>query len=187
MTRQLATPAPISRYPISAFDDLPDDIRARILKVQEKSGFVPNVFLALAYQPDEFRPFFAYHDALMDKDGGLLESRARDDRRRHQRREPVPLLRRGARRDPAHPREEPAASPTRWPSTTASADITPRQRAMLDFAMKVGDCVARCRRLPTSPRCKRPASRRTRHWDIARHRGLLRAVEPARELRRHPA
>ena len=55
----------------AAIDSLPEDIRARILAVQEKSGFVPNVFLALAHRPAEFRAFFAYHDALMDKEGGL--------------------------------------------------------------------------------------------------------------------
>lgn len=62
------TPA---RYPFPPLDSLPDDIRQRILAVQEKSGFVPNVFLLLARRPDEFRAFFAYHDALMEKDGGL--------------------------------------------------------------------------------------------------------------------
>ena len=56
---------PISRYPVPAIDGLPDDLRRRILEVQEKSGFVPNVFLAFAHRPDEFRAFFAYHDALM--------------------------------------------------------------------------------------------------------------------------
>ena len=60
-----------ARYPFPPLDSLPDDIRQRILAVQEKSGFVPNVFLLLARRPDEFRAFFAYHDALMEKDGGL--------------------------------------------------------------------------------------------------------------------
>ena len=59
---------PISRYPVPALAGLPDDIRARILEVQEKAGFVPNVFVTLAHRPDEFRAFFAYHDALMLKD-----------------------------------------------------------------------------------------------------------------------
>lgn len=63
--------APISRYPIPDLNTLPDDIRDRILAVQEKAGFIPNVFLALAHRPDEFRAFFAYHDALMEKEGGL--------------------------------------------------------------------------------------------------------------------
>ena len=63
----------ISRFPVPELKDLPDDIRDRILSVQEKSGFVPNVFLALAHRPDEFRAFFAYHDALMEKEEGLSE------------------------------------------------------------------------------------------------------------------
>ena len=66
--------APISRYPVPELKDIPEDIRSRILAVQEKSGFVPNVFLALAHRPDEFRAFFAYHDALMEKEGGLTKA-----------------------------------------------------------------------------------------------------------------
>ena len=62
---------PISRFPVPELNNLPEDIREKILTVQEKSGFVPNVFLALANRPDEFRAFFAYHDALMEKEGGL--------------------------------------------------------------------------------------------------------------------
>ncbi len=62
---------PISRFSVPDFNQLPEDIRQRILAVQEKSGFIPNVFLALAHRPDEFRAFFAYHDALMEKKGGL--------------------------------------------------------------------------------------------------------------------
>ena len=69
----MAQPA-ATRFPTPAIDDLPDDIRTRLLAVQEKSGFVPNVFLALAHRPDEFRAFFAYHDALMDKEGGLTKA-----------------------------------------------------------------------------------------------------------------
>ncbi len=65
---------PISRFPVPELVDLPDDIRAMILDVQEKSGFVPNVFLALANRPDEFRAFFATHDALMDKSEGLSKA-----------------------------------------------------------------------------------------------------------------
>src|SRR5580658_7680107 len=65
---------PISRYPTPKLADLPQDIRERIEAVQEKSGFVPNVFIALARRPDEFRAFFACHDALMDKPGGLSKA-----------------------------------------------------------------------------------------------------------------
>lgn len=67
------TPA-ISRFPVPELDALPEDLRARILAVQEKSGFIPNVFLTLAHRPDEFRAFFAYHDALMDKPGNLSKA-----------------------------------------------------------------------------------------------------------------
>src|SRR5438045_9404103 len=62
------------RFPTPSIDKLPDDIRSRLLAVQEKSGFIPNVFLTLAYRPDEFRAYFAYHDALMEKDGGLTKA-----------------------------------------------------------------------------------------------------------------
>lgn len=65
---------PISRFAVPELKDLPDDVRARIVAVQDKSGFVPNVFLTLAHRPDEFRAFFAYHDALMEKDGGLSKA-----------------------------------------------------------------------------------------------------------------
>ncbi|MDE2254542.1 MAG: alkylhydroperoxidase, partial [Betaproteobacteria bacterium] len=64
-------PELISRFPVPELAALPEDVRNRILAVQERSGFVPNVFLALARRPDEFRAFFAYHDALMLKPSGL--------------------------------------------------------------------------------------------------------------------
>ena len=64
-------PAPISRFPVPDLAALLDDIRQRIEAVQEKAGFVPNVFLTLAWRPDEFRAFMAYHDALMEREGGL--------------------------------------------------------------------------------------------------------------------
>ncbi|MDJ0771565.1 MAG: peroxidase-related enzyme [Ilumatobacter sp.] len=65
---------PISRFDVPVLEDLPDDIRQRILDVQAKSGFVPNVFLAFARRPDEFRAFFAFHDALMEKSEGLSKA-----------------------------------------------------------------------------------------------------------------
>lgn len=65
---------PISRFPVRELTDLPEDMRERILQVQEKSGFVPNVFLALAHRPEEWRAFVAYHDALMEKEGGLSKA-----------------------------------------------------------------------------------------------------------------
>lgn len=65
---------PISRYPVPTLDELPDDLKERILAVQEKAGFVPNVFLTLAHRPAECRAFFDYHDALMLREGGLSKS-----------------------------------------------------------------------------------------------------------------
>jgi uncharacterized peroxidase-related enzyme len=66
--------ASISRYPVPKLEDVPEDIRARILEVQEKAGFIPNVFLTLAHRPEEFRAFFAYHDALMLRESGLTKA-----------------------------------------------------------------------------------------------------------------
>jgi len=65
---------PISRFKVPELDELPEDIRQRILAVQEKAGFIPNIFLALAHRPDEFRAFFSYHDALMEKSEGLTKA-----------------------------------------------------------------------------------------------------------------
>ncbi len=65
---------PISRFAVPDIDELPDDIRTMITEVQEKSGFIPNVFLALAHRPDEFRAFFDHHNALMDSDLGLSKA-----------------------------------------------------------------------------------------------------------------
>jgi uncharacterized peroxidase-related enzyme len=67
----MSHPPPISRFPVPRLDELPDDVRERIEAVAERTGFVPNVFLALAHRPDEWRAFFAYHDALMEREGGL--------------------------------------------------------------------------------------------------------------------
>ncbi len=68
------TTQPISRFPVPDINELPEDIKIKILAVQEKAGFIPNVFLVLAHRPDEFRAFFAYHDALMEKDSGLSKA-----------------------------------------------------------------------------------------------------------------
>ena len=127
---------PISRYPIPALADLPEDIRARILEVQEKAGFVPNVFLALAHRPDEFRAFFAYHDALMLKDGGLTKGE----------REMIVVATSGYNQClycvVAHGAilriyEKKPLVADQVAVNYLKADIPPRQRAMLDFAMKV--------------------------------------------------
>lgn len=130
------TTPPISRFPVPALADMAEDIRARILKVQEKSGFIPNVFLALAQRPDEFRAFFAYHDALMDKPGGLSKAD----------REMIVVVTSAANQCQycvvAHGailriRAKNPLIADQVAINYLKADITPRQRAMLDFAMQV--------------------------------------------------
>ncbi|CAG9173991.1 peroxidase-related enzyme [Cupriavidus respiraculi] len=127
---------PISRYPVPALADLPDDIRQRMLEVQEKAGFVPNVFLTLAHRPDEFRAFFAYHDALMLKEGGLTKGE----------REMIVVATSGANQClycvVAHGAilrvyEKQPLLADQVAVNYRKADLSPRQRAMLDFAMKV--------------------------------------------------
>ena len=83
-----AAARPISRFPVPALENLPDDMREKILAVQEKAGFVPNVFLAYAHRPAEFRAFFAYHDALLLRESGL--SKYRGELRRGQGEDRVP-------------------------------------------------------------------------------------------------
>jgi len=126
----------VSRYPVPELADLPEDVRGTILAVQEKSGFVPNVFLALAHRPDEFRAFFAYHNALMEKDGGLSQAE----------REMIIVATSGYNQCVycvvAHGailriREKNPVIADQVATNYRKADITPRQRAMLDFAMKV--------------------------------------------------
>ena len=130
------SPLPISRYPVPELKDLPEDIRSRIVAVQEKSGFVPNVFLVLAHRPDEFRAFFAYHDALMEKESGLSKAE----------REMIVVATSNAngcqycvvahgailRVRAKNPRVADQVA-----VNYRKAEITPRQKAMLDFAMKV--------------------------------------------------
>ena len=127
---------PISRFPVPALESLPDDVRARIVEVQEKSGFVPNVFLALAHRPDEFRAFFAYHDALMLKPSGLTKGD----------KEMIVVATSGANDClycvVAHGAllriyEKNPLLADQVAVNYRKADITPRQKAMLDFAMKV--------------------------------------------------
>jgi uncharacterized peroxidase-related enzyme len=125
------------RYPAPELKDLPDDIKARVLEVQEKSGFVPNVFLALARRPDEWRAFFAYHDALMlKKDGSLTKGD----------REMIVTTTSAANQClycvVAHGAilriyEKKPMVADQVAVNYRKADISPRQRAMLDFAMKV--------------------------------------------------
>ena len=127
---------PISRYPVPTLPELPEDIRARILAVQEKAGFVPNVFLALAHRPEEFRAFFAYHDALMEKSGNLTKAE----------REMIVVATSNANQCQycvvAHGailriRAKNPLIADQVAVNYRKADITPRQKAMLDFAMKV--------------------------------------------------
>ncbi|UZE46885.1 peroxidase-related enzyme [Rhodopseudomonas sp. P2A-2r] len=126
----------ISRFPVPEISSLPDDIRTRILAVQEKSGFVPNVFLTLAHRPEEFRAFFAYHDALMDKPGPITKAE----------REMIVVATSNANQCQycviAHGailriRAKNPLIADQIAVNYRKADITPRQRAMLDFAMKV--------------------------------------------------
>ena len=127
---------PISRYPVPKLDDVPEDIRARILEVQDKAGFIPNVFLTLAHRPDEFRAFFAYHDALMLRDSGLTKAE----------REMIVVATSGANDClycvVAHGAilRVYAKNPLVADQVAVNyrkADITPRQTAMLRFALKV--------------------------------------------------
>jgi uncharacterized peroxidase-related enzyme len=124
------------RFPTPSIESVPEDIRSRLLALQEKSGFVPNVFLTLAYRPDEFRAFFAYHDALMERDSGLTKAE----------REMIVVATSSANQCHycviAHGailriRAKNPQIADQIAINYRKADITARQRAMLDFAMKV--------------------------------------------------
>ena len=127
---------PISRFPVPSLAQMPEDIRTRIEAVQEKSGFIPNVFLVLAHRPDEFRAFFAYHDALMDKPGNLTKAE----------REMIVVATSNLNQCQycviAHGailriRAKNPLIADQIAINYRKADITPRQTAMLDFAVKV--------------------------------------------------
>jgi uncharacterized peroxidase-related enzyme len=130
-------PRPISRFPVPELAAVPEDIRARIIEVQAKAGFIPNVFLALAHRPDECRAFFAYHDALMLRETPMLGKAERE----------MIVVATSAKNDclycvVAHgailriysknPRlaDQVAVNPKK-------AEVTPAQAAMLAFAIKV--------------------------------------------------
>ena len=126
----------ISRFPVPELADMPEDIRDRILAVQEKAGFVPNVFLVLAHRPEEFRAFFAYHDALMEKPGNLSIAE----------REMIVVATSNLNQCQycvvAHGailriRAKNPLIADQVAVNYRKADITPRQKAMLDFAVKV--------------------------------------------------
>jgi len=127
---------PISRFPVPALADMPADIRERLLAVQEKSGFIPNVFLVLAHRPDEFRAFLAYHDALMEKPGNVTKAE----------REMIVVATSNVNQCQycviAHGailrvRAKNPLVADQVAVNYRKADITPRQKAMIDFAMKV--------------------------------------------------
>jgi uncharacterized peroxidase-related enzyme len=127
---------PISKYPVPELEELPQDVRARMLEVQEKAGFIPNVFLTLAHRPEEFRAFFAYHDALMLRQSGLSKAE----------KEMIVVATSGVNQCPycvvahgailriyaknPHIADQVAVNHRK-------ADISPRQKAMLDFAVKL--------------------------------------------------
>jgi uncharacterized peroxidase-related enzyme len=130
-------PHPISRYPVPELKDLPEDIRERMLQVQEKAGFIPNVFLALAHRPDEFRAFVAYHDALLLREASGLSKGEK---------EMIIVATSGVNRClycvVAHGAilrvyEKNPLIADQVATNHRKADITPRQKAMLDFALKV--------------------------------------------------
>jgi len=127
---------PISRFKVPELNELPEDIRQRILAVQEKAGFIPNIFLALAHRPDEFRAFFSYHDALMEKSEGLSKAE----------REMIVVATSGINQCiycvVAHGailriREKNPLIADQVATNYRKADITAKQKLMLDFAVKV--------------------------------------------------
>ena len=147
---------PISRFPIPKLEDMPEDIRSMLLAVQQKAGFIPNVFLALAHRPAEFRAFFAYHDALMEKEGGLTKAE----------REMIVVATSGANDCQycvvAHGailriRAKNPLIADQVAVNYRKADITPRQSAMLEFAMKVALDSASDRGTRIFARCARMA------------------------------
>jgi uncharacterized peroxidase-related enzyme len=127
---------PVCRYPVPELKDLPEDVRQRMLEVQEKAGFVPNVFIALSRRPDEFRAFLAYHDALLLRESGLSKGE----------KEMIIVATSGANRClycvVAHGAilrvyEKAPMLADQIATNYLKADITPRQKAMLAFALKV--------------------------------------------------
>jgi 4-carboxymuconolactone decarboxylase len=130
------TQFPISRFPVPTLEETPDDIRERLLAVQERAGFIPNVFLVLAHRPEEFRAFMTYHDALMEKPGALTKAE----------REMIVVATSNANQCQycvvAHGailriRAKNPLIADQVAINYRKANITPRQKAMLNFAMKV--------------------------------------------------
>ena len=126
----------VSLFPLPDINTLPDDLKNKILEVQDKSGFIPNVFLSLAHRPEEFRAFFSYHDALMNKESGISKGE----------REMIVVATSALNEClycvVAHGailriREKNSLIADQLATNYKKADITDRQRAMLDFAVKV--------------------------------------------------
>ena len=126
----------VSLFPLPDINTLPDDLKNKILDIQDKSGFIPNVFLALAHRPEEFRAFFSYHDALMNKESGISKGE----------REMIVVATSALNEClycvVAHGailriREKNSLIADQLATNYKKADITDRQRAMLDFAVKV--------------------------------------------------
>lgn len=126
----------VSLFPLPDINTLPDDLKNKILEIQDKSGFIPNVFLALAHRPEEFRAFFSYHDALMNKESGISKGE----------REMIVVATSALNEClycvVAHGailriREKNSLIADQLTTNYKKADITDRQRAMLDFAVKV--------------------------------------------------
>jgi uncharacterized peroxidase-related enzyme len=122
---------PISRFPVPELANMPQDVRQRIIEVQEKAGFIPNVFLALAWRPEEFRAFFAYHDTLMEKETPGLSMAERE----------MIVVATSARNQCqycviAHGAKSPYIA-DQLATNYRKADISERQKAMLDYALKV--------------------------------------------------
>lgn len=132
----MTTQPPISRFPVPTLASLPEDIRDKILAVQEKAGFIPNVFLVLASRPAEFRAFFAYHDAVMEKESGLTQGEremivvATSSLNQCQ----YCVVSHGAI---LRVREKNPNLADQVAANYRQADISARQKAMLDFAIKV--------------------------------------------------
>jgi uncharacterized peroxidase-related enzyme len=132
------TDKPISRFPVPKLDDMPADIKDIMLSVQEKAGFIPNVFLTLAHRPDELRAFMAYHDVLMEKDSGLTKAEremivvatSSDNNCQYC------VIAHGAI---LRIRAKDATIADQIAANYHKADITPKQLAMLDFSIKVSN------------------------------------------------
>ncbi len=177
-------PVQISRYPVPKLEDLPQDIRDKMLQVQEKAGFIPNVFLTLAHRPDEFRAFFAYHDALMLREASGLSKAER---------EMIVVATSGVNHCQycviAHGAilRIYAKNPQIADQVAIDhrkADITPRQKAMLDFAVKLArtpEAVAEA----DHQSLREHGLQRGGHLGHRRDHRLLRAVQPHGAPDRH--